>query len=47
MWDLRRRACVHSFDNHTDQVWAVSYSPDGTHLASAGDDGALQLYTVQ
>ena len=31
---------------HTDEVWHVSFSPDGRALASASKDGSIALYSV-
>ena len=40
------KACVHTFENHQDQVWSVAYNGDGTQLVSAGDDGVLQVFAT-
>jgi WD40 repeat protein len=29
---------------HTDRVWAVAFSPDGTRLATASDDGTAKIW---
>lgn len=48
VWDLERRSPAHTFDaQHRDQVWGVSFHPTDGLLASAGDDGAIQLYQVE
>jgi len=47
LWDINTKECVHTFQAHKDQVWDVSWSPDGTQLASVGDDALLQLYNVR
>ena len=34
-------------DKHTDEVWAVQFSHDGRHLASAAKDGCVILWCAR
>ncbi len=48
LWDLGMQKRIQSFEQHTNQVWDVSFNPnspiDKLVLASVGDDALLQLY---
>lgn len=39
--------CVAELERHTKTVNCVRFSPDGTCMASAGDDGQILLWTLQ
>ncbi len=44
MWDLQTRTCAQTLSEHTDQVWAVAFSPDGSRLLSTSDDKSVALF---
>lgn len=46
LWELSSRSLVQTLSEHTDQVWGVAFSSDGSRLASVGDDKQLVLYGV-
>lgn len=46
LWDLTTRTCIQTITEHSDQVWAVAFNPDGSRLVSASDDKQVILYSV-
>ena len=47
LWDSVTGDCLKVFTDHTKYVFALSFSPDGSLLASGGGDGALNMYDVK
>jgi WD40 repeat protein/tRNA A-37 threonylcarbamoyl transferase component Bud32 len=42
LWDVARKAQRRRFQGHTEEVWAVAWSPDG--LATGGQDGSVRYW---
>jgi len=46
-WDLDQQGCIRISDAHHGAVQRLRRSPDGTMLASCGDDGRILLWDLQ
>jgi WD40 repeat protein len=46
LWDTATGQTHHTIVGHSDRIWHVAYSPDGTTLATAGGDGAAKLWNT-
>ncbi len=44
IWDLKSGACLRTLHAHTDNVYGVAWSPDGTLLASGGFDRMIRVW---
>jgi eukaryotic-like serine/threonine-protein kinase len=44
LWGLCNGGLLHTIRAHTDMVWSIAFSPDGTTLASGSGDGTIGLW---
>merc|ERR1712096_243208 len=44
LWEVASGSLRKTLSGHSDIVFSVTYSPDGTTLASASDDGSIKLW---
>jgi WD40 repeat protein len=44
LWEVATGAHLHTFQGHADQVLGVTFSPDGTLVASSATDGTMRVW---
>src|SRR5436190_22944681 len=47
IWDATTGRTIYTYRGHSDRVRAVAWSPDGSHIASASDDQAVQVWVAE
>lgn len=47
LWDVESGRSASRFEGHTDWVWSVAYSPDGSRVLSGSLDGTMILWDVE
>ena len=47
IWDVATAENIHTFWGHNSDVQSLSFSPDGTHLASSGFDGTILVWDLK
>ena len=44
MWDAMTGEELKSLAGHTNSVWSVAFSPDGSHIVSGSDDKTIRVW---
>jgi WD40 repeat protein len=44
IWDASNGRHIFTYQGHTGEIYAVAWSPDGTRIASGGQDGIVQVW---
>jgi len=47
LWDVLSGKCLHAFQGHTGEVYAVAISPDGNSVLSGSRDSTLRLWELK
>lgn len=47
IWDVATAENIHTFWGHNSDVQSLTFSPDGTHLASSGFDGTILVWDLK
>jgi len=46
VWEVATKQCLHTFTDHSDQVWSVKYNKEGNQVVSVSDDKSLNIYSI-
>ena len=46
IWDVKSQKCMQTLCGHTDMIWSLTFSHDGSTLCSASDDGTVRMWDV-
>ncbi|GIY89891.1 WD repeat-containing protein 61 [Caerostris extrusa] len=44
VWEIASRECIHTFNEHSDQVWGAKYNNGGSRIVSVSDDRSINIY---
>jgi WD40 repeat protein len=47
LWDVAKRQCVHTYQGHLNEVWAILFTPDGRSLVTGSKDGSVKLWSLE
>ena len=45
LWVFKTKKCIHTFNDHVDQVWSLKFAPDGRRIVSTSDDRTINIYS--
>jgi WD40 repeat protein len=46
LWDIKSAKLIKTFKGHTDNIKAVSITPDGKNIISGSDDYTIKLWDI-
>jgi len=47
IWDMNTGLCVNTLNGHSESIWSIALTPDGTRIVSGSEDKSVKIWSLQ